>query len=96
MKALITLLLITVATMLQAQTDTITVDITALQAQRITEINKAKADLKKQYDQAVKQLDSQLSDHLVFIADANQIDPRTIQNVQAIEAKSITYIVKKE
>lgn len=75
------------------QTDTIKVEITALQAQKIAEINKAKSDLKKQYEDAVKQLDGQLSDHLIFIADANKIDPKTIKSVPAIEPKSITYIV---
>lgn len=78
------------------QTDTIKVEITPLQAQKIADLNKAKADLKKQYDQAVKQLEGQLSDHLIFIADANKIDPQTIKSVQSIEPKHITFIIKKE
>lgn len=76
------------------QTDTIKVDLTALQAERIDEYNKAKEEIKRQYDQAVRQVNNQLTDHLKFIADANAIDPKTIHSYSIKDGK-ITFITNK-
>lgn len=96
MKYIIALAFILCNGYVTGQTDTIKVEITPLQAQKIADINRAKADLKKQYEYAAKQLEGELSDHLVFIADANKIDPNRIKSVQSIEPKHITFIIKKE
>lgn len=76
------------------QTDTIKVDLTALQSERIDEYNKAKEELKRQYDQAVRQVNNQFADHLKFIADANAIDPNTIHSYSIKDGK-ITFITNK-
>ena len=76
--------------------DTITVQLTPLQAQKIADLDKEVEDLKHRFNQALKEVSMRLSEHLMFIADANGIDPKGAQIWESTKDRIVFIVPKKE
>jgi hypothetical protein len=81
---------------LHGQQDSIVVELTAYQKQKINQIDQQFLQLKKQYNEQVKIIQVQFAELLALISDANGIDPKKYSQPQVTPDKLIFREPKKE
>lgn len=97
MKTLLILSVLLIPCFISAQevSEIDSVPLTDLQIQKINAISKSMESLKKQYEEAQKSLELQMSETLIFVLDANGLDPRKYE-ISGVEGKTLTIKLKPE